>query len=329
VTRGSGDQGGQELFLAHVFELAAPVELADEGGALAPVALDFDVNLQEDLHTEQFLQLFAGSGADLFEHCAAAADDNGFLAVALDVDGGADADQARAFFERVHQDGDGVGDFLARGGENFFAEELGSEETLGLVSEKIGGKIRRGFGEMGDETVEQQGQAVAGERGDGDDSGEVALAGERVNERKESGLGDEVDFIGEKETWAAETAGVFEGSTVIGAERLACVEQNREDVDAVQRHFHFFHHLAAERGVGLVQAGRVDEYDLSVGAVDDALDAVAGGLRVSRDDGHFAADELIDERGLAAVGAAEKSDEAGFEGHVRGHDNRWWVTGGR
>ena len=329
MKRGSGDQGGKELFLAHVFELAAPVELADEGGALAPVALDFDVNLQEDLHTEQFLQLFAGGGADFFEHCAAAANDDGFLAVALDVDGGADADQARALFEGVHQDGDGVGDFLARGGENFFAEELGSEETLRLVSEKISGKIRRGFGEMGDETVEQQRQAVAGERGDGDDSGEVALAGERVNERKESGLGNEVNLVGKQEARAAETAGVFEGSAVVGAERHAGIEQDGEDIDAVESHFDFFHHLAAERGVGLVQAGRVDEYDLSVGAVDDALDAIAGGLRMARDDGDFAADELIDERGLAAVGATEKGDEAGLEGHVRGHDNRWWVTGGR
>ena len=169
--------------------------MTDECRALTPVALNFDVNLQEDLHTEQFLQFFAGSCADPLQHFSATADDDGFLAVAFDVDGGADADEARAFVKGVHQNGDGVRNFLTGKREDFFPQEFGGKETLGLIGEEVFGKIRLAFRELGDEVVQEASQAIASQRGNGNDFSNVRFAGERVDEGKELRFGDEVNLV--------------------------------------------------------------------------------------------------------------------------------------
>ncbi len=70
-----------------------------------------------------------------------------------------------------------------------------------------------------------------------------------------------------------------------------------------------------------MHAGSVDENDLPgwaallLGHVDDSQDAVARGLRLGADDGELFADERIQQRGLAGVGASEDADETGMEGH--------------
>jgi hypothetical protein len=65
----------------------------------------------------------------------------------------------------------------------------------------------------------------------------------------------------------------------------------------------------------LVDARRIDQNDLRVFAIEDALNAIAGGLRFRRDDGDFLADESIDERGFARVGAADDCDETRLKWH--------------
>jgi hypothetical protein len=66
-----------------------------------------------------------------------------------------------------------------------------------------------------------------------------------------------------------------------------------------------------------VNAGRIYEDDLGVVAIEDALNAVARGLRFRGNDGDFLADERVDEGGFAGIGAANDRDETGFEGHGR------------
>ena len=77
----------------------------------------------------------------------------------------------------------------------------------------------------------------------------------------------------------------------------------------------FVHHLAAEDVLGLVDAGRIDQDDLRVVAIHDALDAIARGLRLGRNDRDLAADERVHQRGFAGVGTADDCDETGFERH--------------
>ena len=70
-----------------------------------------------------------------------------------------------------------------------------------------------------------------------------------------------------------------------------------------------------------MNSGRVDQHDLPglasllLGDVDDSENAVARGLRLGRNDGQLLADQRIQQRALARVGAAENADESGVKGH--------------
>jgi len=62
----------------------------------------------------------------------------------------------------------------------------------------------------------------------------------------------------------------------------------------------------------LEDAGCVHEHDLAFGTMDNAVVGVARGLRLGRDDGDLGADQRVEQRGFADVGATDKYGEAGF-----------------
>ena len=93
------------------------------------------------------------------------------------------------------------------------------------------------------------------------------------------------------------------------------VHDQAEDVDAFEGVLQFVHHHPAEDVFGAVDSGRIDQDDLRVFAIQNALDAIAGGLRLGRNDRDFLADEGVDQSGFSRVGAPDDRDEARFEGH--------------
>ncbi len=70
-----------------------------------------------------------------------------------------------------------------------------------------------------------------------------------------------------------------------------------------------------------MNSGCIDEHDLPGLAsflfshIDDAENAVARRLRLRRNDGQLLADQRIQQRALARIGAAENADKSGVEGH--------------
>src|ERR1700723_1600468 len=128
-------------------------------------------------------------------------------------------------------------------------------------------------------------------------------------------LGDAVHFIQQKVDGAVEALNPLNGEAVARAVVNRCVGDQAEDVDAFQGVLQFVHHHAAEDVFWLVDARRVDQNNLRVFAVENALDAIASGLRFGGDDGDFLADEGFDERGFARVESAYDSDETGLECH--------------
>src|SRR5690606_36709495 len=70
------------------------------------------------------------------------------------------------------------------------------------------------------------------------------------------------------------------------------------------------HHAVHGTAVAGLEAGGVDKDELLVFAGENAVYAVAGGLRLARDDGDLAADQGIGQGGLAHVGAAHEGNEA-------------------
>jgi hypothetical protein len=60
-----------------------------------------------------------------------------------------------------------------------------------------------------------------------------------------------------------------------------------------------------------VDTGRVHEDHLESVSVEDAEDTISRGLGLGRDNGHFPAQDTVQERGLAHIGRTHKGNEAG------------------
>ncbi len=89
------------------------------------------------------------------------------------------------------------------------------------------------------------------------------------------------------------------------------IGHQEKNVNPFDRGVDFAEHLFVQRGLCFVNAGRIDENDLAIGARDDALDAIASGLRLRGDDGDFLADEPVQQSRFACVRAANDGDESG------------------
>lgn len=137
------------------------------------------------------------------------------------------------------------------------------------------------------------------------------LFGKGGNQWQQLGFGQFVDFVESEDGFRATAFGFFDEKAVGMREHGGGIGDEQEDVDAFEGRRDFAHHLLVQDGGGFVQAGRVDENDLPFRTIDDALNAVAGSLRLGSDDGDFLADETIEQRGFTGVGAADDSDEAG------------------
>ena len=93
----------------------------------------------------------------------------------------------------------------------------------------------------------------------------------------------------------------------------AGIHDEQKDVDTFDCGSNFVHHLAAERGIGRVQARSIDEHDLAALLRHDALNAIARGLRFRCNDGDLLSDQVIQQRGFSRVGAADNGHKAGAE----------------
>src|SRR5438270_13547550 len=70
------------IFTGH----CTPVERVEEGRLLAPPRLHAHVQVEVDLHAEEFFHFFAGQRPDALQHRALRADYDGFLPVPLHPD---------------------------------------------------------------------------------------------------------------------------------------------------------------------------------------------------------------------------------------------------
>src|ERR1039457_7001702 len=102
--------------------------------------------------------------------------------------------------------------------------------------------------------------------------------------------------------------------SVLLAELARDIDVEEQQVALAEGGAHGVHHALGQERIGFVDAGGVEEDDLGIGEGEHALDGGAGGLGFVGDDGDLGADELVQQRGLAGVGAAQDGDEAGLHG---------------
>lgn len=114
-------------------------EVVEHALAVAPVFFDAHPELEIHFFAEKFFNIAAGSGADAFDHRALLADDDGFLATALNIDGGVH-DELVIFLVALHvfdDNGDAVRHFFFGEAQDLFADELGHDDALWLIGDGV------------------------------------------------------------------------------------------------------------------------------------------------------------------------------------------------
>ena len=97
---------------------------------------------------------------------------------------------------------------------------------------------------------------------------------------------------------------------------LGDVDDEDDDVDVEDRLHRLVEHGPVEAVERPVEARRVDEDDLPVGAVEHAEDAAPRRLRLVGDDGDLRPDEGVDERRLPRVRPSRDRDGPGAAAHA-------------
>ena len=111
------------------FAAAAQPHAVNDLVVVAPVVFHFDEVAQHDFFFQHFFQVFACGSANELQGFAAFADDDAFLAVAFDDDGGVNLHEAFVFLVAFDDDAQFVGDFLMQVAEEFFAHDFGGHEA--------------------------------------------------------------------------------------------------------------------------------------------------------------------------------------------------------
>src|SRR6185437_4093045 len=124
--------------------------------------------------------------------------------------------------------------------------------------------------------------------------------------------GEEIHLVEDQEHGRADE---IERELVLGAEGTGDVGEQERQVAAFEAGADAAQHFAAEVAAAAMDAGGIDEDDLAAGQVEDAEQMGAGGLGMVGDGGDASAEEGIDQRALAGVGAADQGHEAGTESH--------------
>ena len=108
-------------------------EVVEHALAVAPVFFDAHPELEIHFFAEKLFNVAAGGGADAFDHRALLADDDGFLAAALNIDGGVH-DELVIFLVALHvldDNGDAVRHFFFGEAQDLFLTLVHEIEELG------------------------------------------------------------------------------------------------------------------------------------------------------------------------------------------------------
>jgi hypothetical protein len=193
--------------------------------------------------------------------------------------------------------------------DQLLADDLGREKALALLGHLIERIERRAHRQLRRHDLEQALDVVAGLAAHRHDVGvrdDVLRGGAERDHRR---LADEV-ALGERD----HVAGAWRRRWRRGGRRGHAEPRRRHehaDVAVPDRLPGRRDQAGVQRRLGGVDAGRVDEHQLGVRAVQDSDDAVPRRLRLVRDGGERRSDDLVQESRLPDVRPPDQRDEAG------------------
>ena len=91
------------------------------------------------------------------------------------------------------------------------------------------------------------------------------------------------------------------------------VQDDQHRVHAVHGVFYGMHHVFAKPRSGIVNPGRIQEYDLMAGRGEYAHNPAAGGLRLAGYNRDFFSDHSVHQRRFSDIGSSYDRNETGME----------------
>jgi hypothetical protein len=282
--------------------------------------VDADLEFEADAFAEDRFQFPAGGAADVANAGAAGADEHAFVAFLGDQEVGFDVQDrvgsgfgggARAFLGDVDAHGGAVGHFLLGLEVDLFADDLADPEGEAGVGDFAHREERFADGQERADDVDERLEVEPGGGGNFDDRG-VLLGADVPGVPKRALL--QVGLVEAEDAGLGHAGEGFDDHLFFRADRPGGVDDMDQGVDPLQG-LPGAGVQPVDQGAatGAEEARGIDEDELDAGAVDDALDGVAGGLGFGADDRDFRVDEGVEERGLADVGTSDQGDQPGAE----------------
>ena len=201
-------------------------------------------------------------------------------------------------------DGGAVGDLLIQAAQQLLPHQLRADLPLGLVGDHVVREEMRALGGVLLQLVHQLLQSLAGLGGDGQDGIKVTGRAVDGHDLQQPGLFHGVDLVDEQQSRDPGLPDALDERLLLGADGGHGLHHQQDAVHVRHALLDYIDHVVAESGPGLVEARGVQQHKLGVAPVDNGGDAVAGGLRLVRDDGDLLPHQGIGEGGLARVGPA-------------------------
>ena len=253
-----------------------------------------------------------GQGADLFQHGTLLADDDALVAGLFAVNGGVHIHHAGiplGEFGDLH--GGAVRDLLIQAEKQLLPDDLAHHLPLRLVA---GLTVREQLGALLGvlaQLVHQIVQPAAGMGGDGDDG--VKAAPDLViggDHRQQRGGLHGVDLVDAEDAGNFFLLDALDQGLLRAAHMGNGLHQQKGTVHIGETGGDDLDHIVPQSGLGLVEAGGIQQDILGVLPVHHTVNPVPGGLCLVGDDGDLLPHQCIGEAGFAHIGPAADGDHS-------------------
>ena len=180
----------------------------------------------------------------------------------------------------LNVDGDRVRHLVLGQVQQLFPDQLGNDQSLGLIGHHVVGIILRSLGKKFFDLIEQSLNVGTVGGADRDDRREIPPRGVFGDDRQYLFALDQIEFVDDEHDGAIGRLQTLEDIFLAAAEFLIGVDDEQDHIDLLESALRRLEHVLAQLKFGLMNARGVEENDLRVVDGQDALNARTSSLRL-------------------------------------------------
>ena len=219
---------------------------------------------------------------------------------------------AGAGFHGFNGDSDSVGNLLLEQAQCFLTDDLACDLTLCLRGNHIFIVERFTGRQQIKNILHQLIDAVAGAGAHGDNFVKDTLVGIFVDDRQNLGFFHLIDLVYDNDNRSLYFFKKFDDGLVFVRQLLAGLNKPQNDIHFLQGSLGCFDHIGSQFGTALMDAGRIQEDDLSLFTGIDGANLGPSRLRLIGCDRDLLADHAVHQRGFADIGTADDGRKTRF-----------------